>query len=397
MPLWSWGSDVYGRLGHGTEDVHCGRPKEVKALTPMRLTAAVCGSAHNVVVYADGQCYSWGKCHYGQLGHGEMDKNELVPRPVEALRDVRISSVAAGDSHVIAITAEGRVYTWGVGFYGCLGHGDETALATPKLVEKLRGERIVSASGGAFHSMTVTEAGRVFVWGRDHRGQLGLKPVEMPNYGSGGGTKLVHLNQKEPVELTLPLPCKMVSLCNDHSLVLLTDGTILSFGDNDSGQLGRKERPGAKHKVEALKVDPSHFKNSAGDTEPVSTIAAGWNHCAAVTQSGLLFTWGGGRSLGAGLGHSKGLDLPALVEEFPKGCSPKFTHVRCGDSFTIALSKNGQLWAMGMPDYGKLGVGGGGMESRPKLVHSNLPGISGIRCGTNHTIAYSLCQDDTTS
>ena len=381
MACWSWGSDVYGRLGHGTEDIHRGRPTEVKALSTTRLTAATCGSAHNIVDEA-GQCYTWGKCHYGQLGHGEMNQDERVPRPVEALRGVRLKSVGAGDSHVLAITAEGEVYTWGVGFYGCLGHGDETSRATPKLVEKLRGEHVVLASGGAFHSLAVTSDGRVFVWGRAHCGQLGLKPVKIPDYSAGGkGMKEVRLNQKEPVELKLSSPCKMVSACNDHSLVLLENGVLLTFGANDQGQLGRKETAN-----EIDQIHQEYFKDGR-----VVFIDAGWNHCAAITHSGQLFTWGGGGHGQLGLGHTRGSPVPCLVDQFLGGKAPQITHVSCGDSFTIALiTGTGELWAFGSPDYGKLGVDGTGCVTVPKILPVTLPGINGLCCGTNHTIVYTL-------
>lgn len=397
MPVWTWGSDVYGRLGHGTEDAHRGRPTEVKALAKTQLAAATCGSAHNVVVDKAGQVLTWGKCHYGQLGHGEMDQNELVPRPVEALRGVQVRRVAAGDSHVLAVTAEGGVYTWGVGFYGSLGHGDETSLAVPKPVEKLRGERVASAAGGAFHSLAVTEDGRVFVWGRDHCGQLGRKAVRMPDYSAGGkGTKLVRLNQKEPVELELPSNpsgvisrCKVVSACNNHSLLLLESGIILSFGANDLGQLGRKDTP--DDSVSNFQIDPSHFQDTRGTAEDVSFIAAGWSHCAAITASGLLYTWGEGRHGQLGLGHTRGSASPHLVEDFQgKSSIVKFSQVSCGDSFTVAMTSTGHLWAFGSPDYGKLGVEAGGCVTVPKPLPTQLPGLTSFCCGTNHTLAYTL-------
>lgn len=386
--LWSWGSDVYGRLGLGTEDQHRARPTEVKAFSSVELAAATCGSAHNIVVDTDGQCYSWGKCHFGQLGHGEMDRNELVPRPIEALKGVRITAVAAGDSHAIAITPAGLVYTWGVGFYGCLGHGDESSVAIPKLVDKLRDERIVSASGGAFHTLAVTDDGRLFVWGRDHCGQLGQKPMEMPNYAMGGkGTKLVHLNQKVPVELKIPSSCKMVSACDDHSLVLLDNHNVLSFGANDHGQLGREM---VSNDIVHFLINPTHFQNSSSEVEKVVFIEAGWHHSAAITESGLLFTWGEGRHGQLGLGHTRGSRVPFLVNKFPNGKSPTFATVSCGDSFTVAMTTTGELWAFGSPDYGKLGVDSGGCMTSPKQLQAELPGINGLCCGTNHTIAYNL-------
>ena len=386
MPVWSWGSDIYGRLGHGTEDKHNEKPTEIAALAGVALRAAICGSAHNIVADSSGQVYTWGKCHYGQLGHGEMDQNELVPRPVEALRGVVVQSIGAGDSHVLAVTSEGACYSWGVGFYGCLGHGDEQSLAVPRLVEKLRGERLASTSGGAFHSIALTEDGKVFVWGRDHYGQLGMKALEMPNYAAGGkATKLVRLNKKEPTELQLPCTSKMVAACNDHTLVLLTDGRIVSFGDNKHGQLGREKS--SLQDTPAV-IEPSHF-----NSEPVTFISAGWSHCAAITQSGALFTWGEGRYGQLGLGHTRGAKTPQLVTDFPTESPPVIAQVSCGDCFTVCTTAEGSVMAFGSPDYGKLGCGSGGCVLSPLAIPAAPAQLSGICCGTNHTLAYQLAQN----
>ena len=389
MPVWTWGSDVYGRLGHGTEDKHLAQPTEVAALADVPVEDAVCGSAHNVVVQSGGQVFTWGKCHFGQLGHGEMDQNELVPRPVEALRGIRVCVVGAGDSHVIAVTEDESCYSWGVGFYGCLGHGDEKSLALPRLVEKLFGENVMSASGGAFHSMALSRDGSVFVWGRDHCGQLGMKPVEMPDYAAGGGgTKLVRLNKKEPVELQMRAPAKVVSARNDHSLVLLNNGQVISFGDNKHNQLGRKDNAQDTLTV----INPSHFSNKEGEQEPVSFVSAGWNHCAAITHSGALFTWGSGAYGQLGLGHTRGANTPQRVTNFPKETCQKVMHVSCGDSFTVCSTEDGTVLAFGSPDYGKLGFECDSCALTPITVPVDVPNsLSGFCCGTNHTIAYQ-CQ-----
>ena len=410
MPLWSWGSDVYGRLGHGTEDKHLARPKEVEFFSSRAETAeeaeaerqlqavVTCGSAHNIVVDGEGRCYTWGKCHYGQLGHGEMDQNELSPRPVAALCGVQLRSVAAGDSHVLAVTDGGQLFSWGVGFYGCLGHGDEKSLSVPRLVEALgsTGEdtgacslrmRVASAAGGAFHSLAVTTEGRVLVWGRNHRGQLGLPPKKVPDYsagpGSGGATKTVRLNKKTPVELSaVSNRCLEAAACNDHSLLLLKDGTVLSFGANDHKQLGR---PKAE---DGQPVGECHINPSTFGGKEVARISAGWDHCAAITKQGKLFTWGGGSQgqLGLGPGHLRDTPEPSMVR-VTSGVS--FTRVSCGDGFTVALAADDSVWTFGSGDYGKLGCGSASEHAPRKIDFKTAFKIDRVCCGTNHTLLYA--------
>ena len=382
MSLWSWGSDIYGRLGHGTEDKNLNNPTEVKALSHMRLKAVACGSAHTIVVDERGQTYTWGKCHFGQLGHGELDRNELVPRPVEALKGVSVASVAAGDSHVLALTREGRVFSWGIGFYGTLGHGDETNLALPKAIEKLSGHVITLAAAGANHSVVLSDTGQVWVWGRDHCRQLGLPPIHIP-----GLPKPVHLNQKVPVLKPLDsMVCTQASVCSNVTLLLLDSGLVLSYGSNEHGELGRQSP--SSEAQDNPRIDPGHFTDQQGQLEQVKFIKAGWKHCAAITASGVLYTWGHGAYGRLGLGHSRDVLTPSKVA----GLNAPVRDVSCGESHTLALDEQGQLWAWGSGHYGKLGISVdySSFVEVPHPLKTSLPNISGIHCGTNHSIAYKL-------
>lgn len=56
------------------------------------------------------------------------------PRLIEALKTKRIRDIACGSSHSAAITSSGELYSWGLGEYGRLGHGDNTTQLRPKLV-----------------------------------------------------------------------------------------------------------------------------------------------------------------------------------------------------------------------------------------------------------------------
>ena len=51
------------------------------------------------------------------------------------LSGVRVVGIAAGGYHSIALAADGRVFTFGRGMHGQLGHGDEEDQLTPRVVE----------------------------------------------------------------------------------------------------------------------------------------------------------------------------------------------------------------------------------------------------------------------
>ena len=106
-----------------------------------------------------GQVYTFGYGDTGQLGHGVgfqpgvMDcYRALVPTPVAALEGVDIVQVSAGRHHVVAVTKDGRVYTWGSNLYGQLGHGDRRTRFVPKIVDALLGVNITSVSAAGYES-----------------------------------------------------------------------------------------------------------------------------------------------------------------------------------------------------------------------------------------------------
>lgn len=75
----------------------------------------------------------------GQLSNGKYDlhfRNCDKPRLIEALKTKRIRDIACGSSHSAAITSSGELYSWGLGEYGRLGHGDNTTQLRPKLVRQ---------------------------------------------------------------------------------------------------------------------------------------------------------------------------------------------------------------------------------------------------------------------
>ena len=86
---------------------------------------------NDVLVFS--QVFSWGEGEDGKLGHNNrlsLDK----PRLIESLKSKRIRDIACGSSHSAAITSNGELYTWGLGEYGRLGHGDNVTQLKPKLV-----------------------------------------------------------------------------------------------------------------------------------------------------------------------------------------------------------------------------------------------------------------------
>jgi alpha-tubulin suppressor-like RCC1 family protein len=95
---------------------------------------------HALAPAEDGLVYSWGK--EALYGNPQV-MQELLPKPVEALRGVRVSSVAAAGHRSYAVEGTGEVWAWGADGDGCnpLGHGGQMRGFLPKQIEALRGHQ----------------------------------------------------------------------------------------------------------------------------------------------------------------------------------------------------------------------------------------------------------------
>ena len=381
--LWVWGSDGYGRLGQGTVNRHQMQAVPVKGLENKVITSLSCGSAHTILAcYNAGgekdkvEVYSWGKCHFGQLGHNEYEIDESVPRQLTVLGDIKkkVLLVGCGQSFSFLVTADGA-YSWGCGYYGALGHGNEETILKPKLIEGLKGRGLVkSITGGAFHSIAMTNEGKVFSWGRDHVGQLGVSPLS--------GTSKVRLNHKFPKEVELPTAPVKIDTFADHTMVLLEDGMLISFGDNSEGQLGHKmasfnANKDLKEGKKECRVEIKSEKD--GKYLPILDMACGTYHSLAVTMDHKLYSWGS---------NAQGALGRELIDANPKPVDSdvRFKMVSAGHETSLALSVDNTVYSWGENYLSKLGRDTN--TAKPGEVES-LKGkkINRIICAENHCTA----------
>lgn len=112
------------RLGHGNER-NVPSPRRIEGLGPLgdgRKFKVACGGFHTAAIAEDGEVYTWGGGEHGQLGLGDKI-NKVTPTLVAGM-DYPIVQITCGWSHTVALSSCGKVYTWGNGDHGKLGHGD---------------------------------------------------------------------------------------------------------------------------------------------------------------------------------------------------------------------------------------------------------------------------------
>lgn len=357
----AWGDNSNGQLGRG-DTTGAAEPVLVKGLARVRKIRA--GSGHAVALLADGTALSWGRNAFGQLGDGSMT-NQLLPVPVNGLTGIK--DIVPGGGQTLFLLSDGTVWGTGAGFFGLLGPQNLGLCPVPVKVAGIA--EVTSLVSGGGHALALRADGSVWSWGRDDYGQLGDGP-DMQNVP--GRMRMEHVGRSywcrpRPAEINGLRDVAALAAGGGHSVAVLNDGTMRSWGDNDRGQLGdgtmrHRPAPGqvcavtdvvaaacAYHHTLALRTDGTvlafgiNDRGQLGDgttehrTSAVPVVGA--SQVAAVTAAG-----GGGEANPGNYGHS------------------------------TALLRDGTVLAWGCNDHGQLGDG----TTRGRLVPAPVPGLPAI-------------------
>ncbi|XP_013415628.1 secretion-regulating guanine nucleotide exchange factor isoform X1 [Lingula anatina] len=155
-----WGCNKYGQCAldpHTQPQVNRPHCVPQKVFRNKKVCQVYSGWTHLLAVTDDGQVFSWGRADYGQLGRPVQSGQlcDFTPTPIESIPQV--SQLCCGSEHSLAITADSKVLTWGWNEHGICGTGDEINVMTPQTVKTLDTFRTVLIGAGAGHSMALCE------------------------------------------------------------------------------------------------------------------------------------------------------------------------------------------------------------------------------------------------
>lgn len=180
--VYGFGSSGAGQLGNGDTDGgvggHVYLPLLIKSLGQYRIVQATGGRNFSMFLTDNGELLSVGYASNGQLGISFERVEQLDASFTGSIQRVEHTSivfrfVSCGDAHTLALSETGHVYTWGSGIDYALGHDAQDDVFTPKLVAMLEVETCTSVGAGGCHSAAVSMSGRLYTWGRGFIGQLG--------------------------------------------------------------------------------------------------------------------------------------------------------------------------------------------------------------------------------
>lgn len=191
--IYSWGRNYEGQLGNGTNtrtnNPMCISDISGSEVNGKRIKQIRMSDRGNVLAIDDsGKVYAWGDNSKGQLGNGLTD-NKSLPICISdlqnnALNGKKIEKIFLSDANAFALDNNGKLYSWGGGnFSGQLGNGSSVSSKTPMCISdmdgsELKGKKIVNVILNYYVSIALDENGKVYVWGDNSKGQLGIGNTE---------------------------------------------------------------------------------------------------------------------------------------------------------------------------------------------------------------------------
>jgi len=172
--VYGWGSNSAGQLGLG--HLNTVKSPELISLSP-KIKNIAAGSTHVLALTIDGKVLGWGSNHFGQVSLSQNNQKyseTFVTKPKPILFPEKIIAIAAGMHFSLALSVTGKVYAWGWNGFGQLGLGDLKSRNTPTFIPNLSGVRAIAA--GEVHALAIGK-NQLLGWGSNESGQLGKAAV----------------------------------------------------------------------------------------------------------------------------------------------------------------------------------------------------------------------------
>ena len=272
-----------------------------------------------------GSLYIWGDAY--DLTVGFINAETPVPYFWAEFDDWTQLDLSKFGCHAMGIKSDGTLWAWGDGNNGKLGNNSYCSSQSPATVVGGFTDWC-QVSAGSQHTAAVRANGTLWTWGRESCGRLG---------NNEGGS---YTAKSSPVSVVGGFTdwCQ-VSAGYQHTAAVRENGTLWTWGNNGSAQLGDNSTINRSSPVSVV----------GGFTDWCQVSAGG--HTAAVRTNGTLWTWG--VSYAGMLGHNDNVDKSSPVSVV--GGFTDWCQVSAGGAHTAAVRENGTLWIWGSANYGRLG------------------------------------------
>lgn len=326
MAVVSAGSDSGSRLGRGGDP---GYPAPIDIDTNGIICLAV-GWRHNIILYEDGSAVGWGNNEDNQLG---ISCNEtLKPLPLTVFKEYKLSWVHCGDKITVVLTDNGDVYALGSS-YGAIPVRLHTSASA------------VYCTCGVGMVYALDSNGDIFVCS-----------------SSSGNGILYHL--AEPV-------CD-IAAGGSFCLAVTINGKAYARGNDAACGCGNSH-PG-----------DSFVPISSLSGISVSRVFAYCKHSVVLSRDGRVFVCGTNKDSRIGL--DKSIQTQKTFQQLNFFDNLRVTEVGCGDSHTVFVTEDGDVYGCGVSEDGRTFTGKAQNVETPQKSLPLGGRASFVRCGCFHSV-----------
>ena len=315
------------------------------------------GARGTIVMKSDGTVWTWGSNIGGKLGAG-LDSGTLnrtnLPSEVHGPGNIdylhSINAIMGGEAHNVALKSDGTVWAWGYNAFGQVGNGTTNDTATPVQVglESVPPLSPVTKLGGrTYFNLAVKADGTVWGWGMNWSGQMGNGTV---NSSSGVQVSVPVQVSNSQVGGAINNPVQ-VSCGYTYGVVLLTNGTVWTWGTGGNGELGNGT------------IGHNYTPGQVVGLSNITAISSGWKHTLALKSDGTVWAWG--KNLNGELGDGTTISRSSPVQVHSLS---NVVTVSGGDYNSAALKSDGTVWKWGLNDVGELGNGTTNNYANPEPI-----------------------------
>ncbi|TRZ00959.1 hypothetical protein DNTS_029976 [Danionella cerebrum] len=267
------------------------------------------GRTQKMGVTKSGRLITWEAPLVGSVeptlpGAVEQMQPQFISRFLEGQSGVTITSVSCGDLFTTCLTDRGIIMTFGSGSNGCLGHGNFNDVTQPKIVEALLGYELVQVACGASHVLAVTNEREIFSWGRGDNGRLGLGTLDSHNCPQQVSLPV----EFEAQRVLCGIDCSMI-ISTQHQIMACGNNRFNKLGLDQLSDSNQASSLCLVEEVHAFQL----IKSAPLNTEKIVCIDIGTAHSVAVTEKGQCLTFGSNQHGQLGCSSHRNSRVPYYV------------------------------------------------------------------------------------